>query len=246
MENSGVNWTHHSLGFWIGCQHASDGCLNCYAEQKEDHRFHRVKWGPGQPRRRTRPETWQQAFKWNSEAIEQNMRYRVFANPESDTFDNAVDPRWRSDAWAVIRHCQNLDWLILTKRPQNIRKMLPPDWGDHGWPNVWLGTTTENMVEARRRIPILARVPARHHFLSAEPLLEPVNLQPWLRDGVIDWVICGGESGNKYRPMEADWARYLRDQCAHFRTAFFMKQMAARHPMDDMIPPDLMIRQYPT
>ena len=76
------------------------------------------------------------------------------------------------------------DWLILTKRPQNVLKMLPSDWGPHGWPHVWLGATVENMIEARRRIPILLRVPARVHWLSVAPLLEPLDLRPWLGRGI--------------------------------------------------------------
>jgi protein gp37 len=81
-----------------------------------------------------------------------------------DFWDIQVADEWRTEALDVIRGCQSLDWLILTKRPQNIRKMLPPDWGE-GWPHVWLGVTTESMVEARRRIPVLLRVPARVHWL---------------------------------------------------------------------------------
>ena len=121
------------------------------------------------------------------------------------------------EALNMIRQCRNLDWLILTKRPQNILKMLPPDWGPQGWSHVWLGATVENMTEARRRIPILLRVPARVHWLSVAPLLEPLDLRPWLGRGV-DWIVVGGETGAKdARYMEPDWARDLRDQCQRHR-----------------------------
>ena len=90
-----------------------------------------------------------------------------------DFWDNQVPDEWRIEALNMIGQCHNLDWLILTKRPQNILKMLPPDWGPLGWSHVWLGATVENMVEARRRIPILLRVPARVHWLSVARLLEP-------------------------------------------------------------------------
>ena len=158
-----------------------------------------------------------------------------------DFWDIQVADEWRTEALDVIRGCQSLDWLILTKRPQNIRKMLPPDWGAEGWPHVWLGVTTENMAEARRRIPILLRVPARVHWLSVEPLLEPLDLRPWLGCG-IDWIIVGSESGTKAaRQMDPDWARDLRDQCRTARAGFFFKQMTKRAP----IPDDLLVREYP-
>ena len=98
------------------------------------------------------------------------------------------------------------------------------------------------MVEARRRIPVLLRVPARVHWLLVEPLLEPLDLRPWLGRG-IDWIIVGGESGTKTaRYMDPDWARDLRDQCRASGAGFFFKQMTKRAP----VPADLRVREYPT
>ena len=88
-----------------------------------------------------------------------------------DPFDNQAPASWRADLFALIAATPNLDWLLLTKRPQNITKMLPADWDD-GYANVWLGATTENQAEADRRIPLLQAVPAAIRFLSVEPLLE--------------------------------------------------------------------------
>jgi protein gp37 len=157
-----------------------------------------------------------------------------------DFWDNQVPDEWRTEALGIIRQCRSLHWLILTKRPQNIDKMLPPDWGD-GWPHVWLGVTVENMIEARRRIPVLLKVPARARWLSVAPLLEPLDLRQWLGRG-IDWIVVGGETGSKdARYMEPDWVRDLRDQCHNGGATFFMKQMSKRKP----IPDDLMVRQYP-
>jgi protein gp37 len=162
-------------------------------------------------------------------------------------FDNQVPEEWRTDLWALIDRCRNLDWLLLTKRPQNIAKMLPIDWGD-GWPHVWLGVTAENQTEADRRLPVLLRVPAVMHFASVEPQLEPVDLSRHLAAG-IDWVIVGGESGTDRRPFDPDWARSLRDQCRKAGTAFFMKQLGgpagrARNKLADF-PDDLRIREWP-
>ena len=98
----------------------------------------------------------------------------------------------------LIRECAKLDWLVLTKRPQNIRKMLPLDWGD-GFANVWLGTTTEDQQRYDQRWPILASVPAAVRFVSYEPAIGPLRLR---EEGLQpDWLICGGESGGGARPM---------------------------------------------
>jgi protein gp37 len=167
----------------------------------------------------------------------------VFALSLGDFFDNQADPEWRHDSWQVIRDCAKLDWLILTKRPQNIRKMLPPDWGD-GYPHVWLGATTENQTEADRRIEHLLKVPAKIHWVSAEPLIECTDLRHSLappgRHG-INWVVAGGETGGHERFSDPDWFRDLRDQCRRTGATFFMKQMTKKAP----IPRDLRVREYP-
>lgn len=164
-----------------------------------------------------------------------------------DFADNQVPTRWRDDAWHKIDQCRALDWMLLSKRPQNYIKMLPderaglPAWGN-GWPHVWIGTT----VEDRKRlvnIEHLRAVPAQVRFLSVEPLLE--DLGTLNLDG-IHLVIVGGESGAGARPMHPDWARSIRDQCAAAGVPFFMKQMSG--PVKANMPPipdDLMIRQMP-
>jgi protein gp37 len=161
----------------------------------------------------------------------------VFCASLADVFDNQAPAGARDDLFALVRDTPELDWLLLTKRPQNISKMLPADWGN-GWPNVWLGTTTENQEEAERRIPRLRSVPAIIRFLSCEPLLEAI--EPDLTG--ISWVICGGETGRGQREMDPDWVRALQDQCQAAGVAFFMKQMTGKKP----IPADLQVRQFPT
>lgn len=130
---------------------------------------------------------------------------------------------------------------LLTKRPQNIKKLLPGAWVEQEigrdapwpWPNVWLGTTTEDQPRADGRIGELVAIPAAVHFLSCEPLLSEVLLGHWLLsqdEGFavyrprIDWLICGGESGPKARPSNPQWFRSLRDQCAAAGVPFFFKQ----------------------
>jgi len=171
----------------------------------------------------------QRAKKWAEQAeqirAEEGRRMRVFTCSWSDFFHPDAD-EWREEAWDVIRACPQYDWQILTKRPELVRERLPADWGA-GWPHVWLGVSIEN----RRfvgRADVLRELPAAVRFISGEPLLGPlvhdagggpVRLGIW-RDAFdgpeldltgIDWLIVGGESGPKHRPMREEWVRDLRD-----------------------------------
>jgi protein gp37 len=137
----------------------------------------------------------------------------------------------------------NLIWLLLTKRPENVRTMVPPRWLHEQWPaNVWVGTTVEDQRRARERLPYLAEIPAPVRFLSMEPLLEPVELP----DDGFDWVIVGGESGPGHRPFDALWASWLRDDCLAAEVPFFFKQhgghtaKAGGHLLDGEV-----IQQFP-
>jgi protein gp37 len=245
-ERTAIAWTDHTYNPWIGCERISPACDLCYAAEEwgEGGRHERVVWGG--PRSRTK--THRRVLKCNKAAAKAGERRRVFCASLADVFDNhrSIEPEWRSDLWALIDRCRALDWMLLTKRPQNIAKMLPPDWGD-GWPHVWLGCTAENQTEADRRLPILLRIPAVVHFASVEPQLEAVDLRQYLAAG-LDWGIVGGESGQSCRPFTVDWARELRDQCRAAGAAFFMKQLGGhpnkRDKLADM-PADLQIREWP-
>jgi protein gp37 len=254
-ENSAIEWTDHTFNPVWGCMKVSPACDNCYAETLAnrfgDH------WGPHAEFRTFGDKHWSEPLKWDRAAAKAGKRSRVFCASMADVFDNRWPDGVRERLWALIQATPHLDWLLLTKRPQNIGKMLPPDWGD-GWPNVWLGTTVENQDELNRRVPYLRAAPARVRFLSCEPLLGPLEfsnvssrsdaisqLGKKAFDG-IDWVIAGGESGPGARPMHPDWARSLRDQCKAAGVAFFMKQMhgLSKRSMPP-IPDDLMIREFP-
>ncbi|KWN77098.1 phage Gp37/Gp68 family protein [Burkholderia stagnalis] len=189
-ENSKIEWTDHTFNPFIGCTKVSPGCDHCYAEHLMDTRMHKVMWGPRGERVRTSASTWRQPVRWNARHAEffaaHGRRQRVFCASLADVFDNAVDPAWRRDLFALIASTPNLDWLLLTKRIGNAGDMIvdallqqpgltaAPKWP---WQNVWLGATIVNQTEANRDIPKLLEVPARVRFLSMEPLLGPVNLQ---------------------------------------------------------------------
>ncbi|MGY2053260.1 phage Gp37/Gp68 family protein [Methylobacterium sp. JK268] len=222
-ENTKIEWAHHTMNFWVGCTAITPACDNCYAFAWAKRAGHPELWD-GQ-RRRTTPANWRKLVKWDAAAAAAGERHRVFSNSLADFFDNQVEDRWRNDAWHFINRAPNLDFLLLTKRPQNIAKMLPgpdigaPAWGD-GWPNVWLGTTVEDRARLRN-VDHLRAVPARVRFLSCEPLLE--DLGEFDLTG-IHLVIVGGESGPGARPMPAEWARSIRDHCSAAGVAYHFKQ----------------------
>ena len=221
-ENSNIEWTKHTFNPWIGCQKVGPGCDHCYAETWDARGIQgtATRWGPSAERTRTSVANWRKPLAWDRAAGLAGERHRVFCASLADVFDNhaSIDQEWRSDLWRLIASTPNLDWMLLTKRPGNIEKMLPHGWG-RGWHNVWLGCTVVNQEEADRDIPKLLKVDAAVRFLSMEPLLGPVKLL-----GGIDLVIVGGESGPGARPMHPDWVRSLRDQCASSGTAFHFKQ----------------------
>lgn len=178
MAKSPIEWCDFTFNPWVGCTKISPACDNCYAEGWARRTGQAELW-TGE-RRRTTPANWRQPLKWDQQSAAQvaagGRRLRVFCASLADVFDNQVPDDWRADLWALIRATPNLDWQLLTKRPQNIARMLPPDWGD-GWPHVWLGTTVEAQERADRNIPYLLDTPAAVRFLSVEPLLGAVDLQ---------------------------------------------------------------------
>jgi protein gp37 len=225
-ENSKIEWTDHTFNPWIGCQHVSPGCDHCYAEaQNAFRKWNGGTWGPHAPRKRTSESYWKEPIKWNTEARafkrEQGRRPRVFCASLADVFDNQVPPAWREDLFALIRECRRLRWLLLTKRPQNIVKMLPSDRGD-GYHNVWLGVTAEDQNWFDRRWQLLQKIPAAIKFISYEPALGPLRLPK--HGSVPDWLISGGESGPSARPMNPRWVRDVIADCRLRGVTPFHKQ----------------------
>lgn len=229
--NSEISWTDHTFNPWVGCTKVSLACDFCYAESWAKRTGHAELWAG--ERRHTSASNWRQPMKWDIQAEAAGKRARVFCASLADVFDNQVPSEWRRDLLVLIKSTPNLDWLLLTKRPQNIVRMLcdpaigAPPWGD-GWPNVWLGTTAEDEHHYRQRWAHVAAVPACVRFLSYEPALGPIGNLDLGRVGAPDWVIVGGESGPRARPMDSAWARDVRDQCAAARVAYHFKQWGGR------------------
>ena len=256
-ENSNIEWTDHTFNGWWGCTKVHAGCKNCYAESH---------WG-NNPRRMILGE-WGKPAKWNKEAEKAGRRARVFCSSMCDVFEDynglvvdqqGNDAKWSVDGlrrriFTIIEETPHLEWLLLTKRPENIRPMVPLRWLDN-WPdNVMTGTSPCDQATADKCIPELLKVPGRR-FLSCEPLIGPIDLRlsrelladmmgkypfPGLEDEYrtkrhhrIHWVIAGGESGHGARPCQTAWLRSLKRQCEDAGVPFFCKQLGATVIDDD-------------
>lgn len=265
MQNTKIEWARHTFNPWRGCTRVSPGCAHCYAEILS-HRNPKTLgvWGPQGTRVVAAESAWREPLKWDREAAALGERHRVFCASLADVFEGpetlprdsvpiVADARER--LFHLVRQTPNLNWLLLTKRPQNVRPILEKskrgltqpyepdeladwcyDWFNGRAPsNVWIGTSVENQATADERIPHLLQVPAAVRFLSCEPLLEDLGK---IDTSGIQWVIVGGESGPHARPCELAWVRALIEQCHEADTPCFVKQLGSnlrgltRHGLD--------------
>lgn len=240
-----------------GCEKVSPACKNCYAETWAN----RMGYGWGKaPRRVLSDNYWKQPVAWNRKAGEMGEVKLVFCSSMADVFeDHPTVNEQRKKLWELIDSTPWLTWLLLTKRPQNIRSMYPSEWLEKPPHNVWPGASAENQEWLDRRLGDLLSVPAVLRFLSGEPLLGPLRFPTGALSGYcgtpcddllqdygcecsdkqgedqpgplprIGWIIGGGESGTKPRKTEIDWFRQLRDQCEAEGASFFMKQMGTAY-----------------
>lgn len=246
-DTTRIYWCDHTMNPWWGCNEVSEGCDNCYARTWTAFTRGNGYWGSplGSTRLLTGPDNWRKPIRWNRKAAENNQHWTkdwqpavrsgqrrlVFCSSMADIFEYNPDMDFaRERLWKVIEQTPYLDWLLLTKRPMNIKRMLPHEWLVKPRPNVWLGTSVELQKWAGLRIDALLEVPAVVHFISAEPLLGPLDLTSWLPN--LDWVITGGESGAKHRPFDLEWVRDLDRQCRVSGVAHFFKQVGGVHHAD--------------
>ena len=254
-NKTNIQWTEITWNPTIGCSLMSPGCTNCYAMKFAHRlasfggpvglRYSGLTEvaGNGEP-------VWTGVVKVVEAALLEPLswrgRKRIFVNSMSDVFHPALAFADIARIWAVMALARRHTYQVLTKRPDRMRdwlndpatpaaveaemRMIRPGARLAAWPlrNVWVGTSVEDQKRADERIPILADTNAAVRFLSVEPLLGPVSLKtaanfPVLRR--LHWMIVGGESGQRARPMHPDWARSLRDECHRLRIPFFFKQL---------------------
>lgn len=254
-----IAWCHHTWNPWRGCAVKSEGCKFCYAEAGS-HRNPAVLgvWGPHGRRSVAAEAYWRLPIGWNRDAAQAGERRRVFSLSLGDWLEDRPDlnaPRGR--LLATIGLTPHLDWLLLTKRPELFRDCLVdamgtgnPVWDNalhhvrDRWldgiapANVWAGASVENRSRGIERIQLLREIPARVHFLSAEPLLGDLGE---LDLSGIDWMILGGESGPNARPCHVRWIGDQIARCRRQGVFIFVKQLGAwvedachesYHPLD--------------
>lgn len=288
-----IEWTH-APGYkgetWNpvrGCTRVSEGCRNCYAEIMAARFSEPGMWGHGFAEMRGGDHRWTGRVELVESQLDLPLRWRaprcIFVNSTSDMFHEYVHDEMIDMVFGIMALCPQHIFIILTKRQKRMRawltfdrieavhrqaedamthrEQIEPNWP---LPNVILGVSVEDQATADERIPHLLATPAAVRFVSAEPLLGPVDFVRWLpicrvttcypdrekavelkpskKDGPhLNWIVAGGESGPGARPMHPDWARLIRDQCQEAGAAFFMKQMTKKAP----IPDDLMVREFP-
>lgn len=275
-----IQWADHSSSPWHGCSEVHLGCDNCYARTLSQRNPKTLGvWGDDGTRIKSRSFV-TNLLKWNKEAGRAGRIDSVFPSLCDPFEDRPQLEPWRREMFDVLRDCKNIRLLLLTKRPENCRRFWPTqpvpghvsqNEGDgRRWQmlqNAWLlasasdQTTAQhmgdNILKCRGMVPILG--------LSCEPLLGPIDLEPFLQYEPmtenykmtfgtkpwrgLDWVICGCESGPKRRPMETEWAERIAHQCQEAGVAFFMKQMEVDGKVSgdiDSFPPSLRVREFPS
>lgn len=268
MATTSIQWTDRVWNPVTGCTKVSQGCKHCYAETIADRfwatQYPKVEFcGEQLPRPRRFTDVWTHEDRL-AEPLSWRKPARVFVNSMSDLFHEDVPDEFIDRVFAVMALAERHTFQILTKRADRMRAYMSDGRDDrvrpavqtilHGqhhpakqyplpWPlpNVWLGVSVENQKYADERIPLLLQTPAAVRFISAEPLLGPVDLRDWPKmfrnDHIVDvsgdaynsldWVIVGGESGSGARPMDLEWARSIVAQCRADGVACFVKQLGS-------------------
>lgn len=241
-EVTAISWTDHTFNPWWGCTRVSPGCDHCYAEAF-DKRVGGSHWGKGEPRRVFGEKHWNEPLRWNKAAEKAGKPAMVFCASMADVMDDEAPEGQRDRLWDLIDATPHLIWQLLTKRPQRYHRYLPEQFRHK---NVWLGTTCENQEMYDLRWPILS-IAGKGELLwiSYEPAIGPVRIREHREKP--EWIIFGGESGNRRRDCQRSWADVMLRDCRDLEIPFFVKQMSARTPAEGkaLIPPDLMIQEFP-
>lgn len=241
-KDTGIAWADNTFSTHHGCVEVSPECDHCYAREF-DARFGHAHWGKDAPRRFFGDAHWNDPVRWNRAAErgatgKDGRRILVFVDSMSDLFESRedLDPV-RGRFWELARRCRYLTFMLLTKRPQNIGRMVPPDL--EGACHIWYGTTVgmpESLWRADALIEHASLAPVR--FLSMEPMLARTPVADKLGAERANWIICGSESGDGARPMDTDWMRMVRDECAAAGIPFFAKQADEASDGISAYPPD--------
>lgn len=263
-DHSLIEWTDATWNPITGCSVVSPGCTNCYAMRLAGTRLKHHPSRAGLTIDAKSGPVWNGKVRlnreWTAQPLSWKRRRMIFVCAHGDLFHEDVPDEWLDSVFAVMDRARHHTFQVLTKRAERMRDYMRhryelPDYimdfyrdedgsgPERGWQppkNVWLGVSVEDQQRADERVPYLLETPAAVRFVSAEPLLGPIELRD-IHDGVdclsrrtgarLDWVIVGGESGDGARPMHPDWARSLRDQCLSADVPFFFKQWGSWLPV---------------
>ncbi len=248
-ENSKIEWCDHTVNLWWGCAKVHTGCKNCYAEALSN-RFGDCVWGEDKGRKRIKS-AFNDLNKYQEKAAQLGIKYKIFIGSMMDIFesyqhllnpmvgarlstDDLRDELFKRMTYGLYN---NLIFLFLTKRPENIVHYIPYNWVNNIPENVWFGTSVSNM-ETLEYLESLKLVSNTNLFLSIEPQIEMIDKIDLTG---VKWVIQGGESGSKKRPFNIDWAYKMKEICQFYGVPYFFKQIDKVQP----IPKDLLIKEIP-
>lgn len=262
MGNTSISWCSKVWNVARGCSPVSEGCRNCFA-QRQAHRFN-FKDGPYEGLTRMTPSgpRWTGVIKVVEKHLDDPIHWhkpeRIFVGSMTDLFHPKVPDSLVMHVWRIMRQTPRHTYLILTKRAERMR-----DWShvvnDLPLANVHLGVSVETQAMADERLLYLRDTKAVVRWVSVEPMLGPVILDDWLfaeflqgditqhQERTLSWLVCGGESGPGYRPMDIKWVRQLQAQCELASVPFYVKQASALRPgQQGDIPDDLWaLKEFP-
>jgi protein gp37 len=237
-KTTSISWTGATWNCWQGCRRKSEGCRHCYMFRDK------ARYGQDPTDiHRSAPATFRAPLRWQRE-VERGERTGtdclVFTCSWSDWFIKEADA-WRDDAWAIVRDCPGLIFQILTKRADRMTDHLPAYWPEIR-DRCWLGVSAEDQRNYDQRRPYVDADLAPVMWWSLEPLLGPISLGIEEYKHRPAWVVVGGESGDKARPMHPQWARSIRDECRLAGVAFHFKQHGEWIEWDGSQSPSLSFR----
>lgn len=230
-----IDYFKYTFNVAWGCCKVSPGCDNCYAEEDAAAKYPIKMWGKNAQRRIFGAKYWERPLQWNKEEKGAKRRPIVFCSSMADVFERhtTIDQE-RKKLWPLIEATPNLDWLIITKRAENIERNMPFDKHADPWPNLWVAVSVEDDVRARVRLPYIAKLNVAVRGAHVEPLLGPIpTLAHYIND--LDWVLVGGESCDenpqKARPMQPSWVREVTNICQGANVPFHFKQWGSQKPV---------------
>ena len=213
---------------WHGCIKISEGCKNCYVYRR-DSQFGKDSSVIAKtndfnlPLKRKRNREYKLVSEYGD----------VFTCMTSDFFLEQADS-WRDEAWNMMRLRRDLNFIIITKRIYRFMHCIPWDWGE-GYDNVSIMCTCENQKMADYRLPLFIHLPIRHKYIIHEPMLESVDIEKYLKEGEIEMVLCGGESGESARLCDFEWVLNTRKQCIKYNVSFNFRQTGALFRKDGRV-----------